>query len=148
MYSGVNSQTHWKDTVLIQIFLEMILRGLVSQFPHSCFSARFIYSHDRTTYFPAAKQVNRSWEYINCSQKHECGNWERSRAVSFLGMHKQDLLCSAGQNRAKSSHDTIYFRRPFTWRLQRMVLSRSLSLATSRRMVCPASLFSITEPLK
>ncbi len=23
------------------------------------------------------------WEYINCSQMHECGNWERSRAASF-----------------------------------------------------------------
>ncbi len=25
---------------------------------------------------------------------HECGNWEIGRAVSFLGIHKSDLLCS------------------------------------------------------
>ncbi len=25
----------------------------------------------------------------------ECGNWERGRAVSFLGIHKSDLVCSA-----------------------------------------------------
>jgi hypothetical protein len=36
--------------------------------------------------------VDRSWEYINCSQRHECGNWERGRAVSFLGIYKSDLL--------------------------------------------------------
>jgi hypothetical protein len=35
--------------------------------------------------------VNRpSWEYINRSQKHECRNWERGRAVEFLGIHKLD----------------------------------------------------------
>ncbi len=37
----------------------------------------------------------RLWEYINLSQVHECGNWERGRAVSFLGTHKSDLVCSA-----------------------------------------------------
>jgi hypothetical protein len=49
---------------------------LHSQFPHSCFCKRFIFSHNR-------------------SQIHECGNWERSRAVSFRGIHKSDLLCNA-----------------------------------------------------
>jgi hypothetical protein len=35
-------------------------------------------------------------EYINRSQIHEYRNWERQgRAVSFLGMHKSDLVCSA-----------------------------------------------------
>jgi hypothetical protein len=33
-------------------------------------------------------------KYRNRSQIHECGNWERGRAVSFLGIHKSDLLCS------------------------------------------------------
>jgi hypothetical protein len=27
---------------------------------------------------------------------HECGNWERGRAGTFLGIHKSDLLCSEG----------------------------------------------------
>jgi hypothetical protein len=35
------------------------------------------------------------WEYINRSQIHECGNWERSRPVSFLTVHISELLCSA-----------------------------------------------------
>jgi hypothetical protein len=25
---------------------------------------------------PAAEQADRSWEYINRSQTHECGNWD------------------------------------------------------------------------
>jgi hypothetical protein len=42
-----------------------------SQFLHSCFCGRFIYSHDRSAYYAAGKQVDRSWEYINRSQTHE-----------------------------------------------------------------------------
>ncbi len=34
-----------------------------------------------------------SWEFINHSDS--CENWELGRAVSFLGIHKSDLLCSA-----------------------------------------------------
>ncbi len=44
----------------------------VSQFLHSCI-------------------CDRSWEYINRSQKHKCKNWERGRAVSFLGIHKSNF---------------------------------------------------------
>jgi hypothetical protein len=40
--------------------------------------------------------VYRSWEYINRSQTHGCGNWERVRAVPFLGIYKWDFRCSAG----------------------------------------------------
>jgi hypothetical protein len=57
-----------------------------SQFPHSCVCARFIYSHVRPTYFPAAEYEDQSEEYINRSQKHECRNWDCSRAVPFLGI--------------------------------------------------------------
>ncbi len=45
---------------------------LRSQFPFMYLWAIFI--------FPG------SWEYINCSEIHECRNWERGRAVSFLGI--------------------------------------------------------------
>ncbi len=45
-----------------------------SQFLHSCFCERFIHSHDRSAYSAAGKQVDRSWEYIDCSQTHKCGN--------------------------------------------------------------------------
>jgi hypothetical protein len=54
------------------------------RFPHSCITERFIYSHDRSTYFPATELADRSWEY--CSPKHESRNEERGRAVSFLGI--------------------------------------------------------------
>ncbi len=60
-----------------------------SQVLLSCICERFINSYDRSTYFAAANmKVDRSWEYINCSQIYECGNWERGRAVSFLEIHK------------------------------------------------------------
>jgi hypothetical protein len=37
---------------------------------------RFIYFQDRSVYFAAAKYVDRSWEYINRSQTHECRDWD------------------------------------------------------------------------
>ncbi len=39
----------------IYVFPEKELRGLQSQFPHFCVCERFIYSQDRSTYFPAAE---------------------------------------------------------------------------------------------
>ncbi len=47
-----------------------------SQFLHSCICERFTYSQDRSAYLTAAKKADRSWEYINFSQIHQCGNWE------------------------------------------------------------------------
>ncbi len=44
------------------------------QFPLSCVCERFIYSHNRSAYSAAGKYVDQSWEYINRSQTHECGN--------------------------------------------------------------------------
>jgi hypothetical protein len=65
-----------------------------SQFPHSCVCERFIYSHHRSAYSAAGKYVNRSWEYINRSHTHECGNRDWGRAIRFLGIHKWDFLFS------------------------------------------------------
>jgi hypothetical protein len=45
--------------------------------------------------------VHNSYIHVSVSDlyilriSHDCGNWERSRAVSFLGIHKSDLLWSA-----------------------------------------------------
>jgi hypothetical protein len=36
--------------------------------------------------FPAAEYADRSWEYINRTQKHECRNWGCDRVVPFLGI--------------------------------------------------------------
>jgi hypothetical protein len=65
-----------------------------SQFPHSCVCERFVYSHYRSAYSAAEKYVDRSWEYNNRSQPHECGNWDLGRTVPFLGIHKWDFRCS------------------------------------------------------
>jgi hypothetical protein len=34
------------------------------------------YFEDRSGYSAAGKYVDQSWEYINRSQAHGCGNWE------------------------------------------------------------------------
>jgi hypothetical protein len=44
--------------------------------------------------FCCRKYVNRSWEYINRSQTHECGNWDWGRAIPRKGIHKWDFCCS------------------------------------------------------
>ncbi len=58
----------------------------LSQFPHSCVREQFIYSHDRSAYSVVGKYVDRSWEYKNRSQAHECGNWNLDLAIPFLGI--------------------------------------------------------------
>jgi hypothetical protein len=46
-------------------------------------------------YSAVGQYVGRTWEYIDCSQTHECGNWDRGRAIPFLGTHKFKFICSA-----------------------------------------------------
>jgi hypothetical protein len=58
-----------------QIFPEKKLRCLIPNF-HIHVSVSNLYSHNRSAYSAAGKYVDRSWEYINCSQTHECGNWD------------------------------------------------------------------------
>ena len=58
----------------------------VSKFLHSYICERFIHFLDRSVYFAVAKYVGGSWEYINRSQTHECGNWDCGRAIPFLGI--------------------------------------------------------------
>ncbi len=38
-----------------------------------------------------------SWEYINCSQTHDCGNWDWGCTIPFLGIHKWNFPCSVGR---------------------------------------------------
>jgi hypothetical protein len=40
------------------------------------------------------KYVDRSWEYINRSQTHECGNWGWGRAIPRKGIYKRNCRCS------------------------------------------------------
>ncbi len=52
-----------------------------------CVCERFIYSQDRSTYFPAAEYVGRPTVRIYIrTQKHECRNWDCGRANPFLGI--------------------------------------------------------------
>ncbi len=49
----------------------------------------------RSAYSAAEIYVDRSWEYINRSQTHKCGNRDCGRAIPRKGIHKWDLRCSA-----------------------------------------------------
>ncbi len=40
------------------------------------------------------KYVDRSWEYINRLQTHECGHWDWGRAIPRKGIHKWVFRCS------------------------------------------------------
>ncbi len=70
-----------------------------SQFPHSYVCKRFIYSHHRSAYSQFCCKnvlyVDRSWEYINHSQTHECGNWDWGRALPRKGTQNWYFRCSA-----------------------------------------------------
>ncbi len=59
------------------------------------------------------KYVNRSWDYINRSQTHECENWDWGRAIPRRGIHKWDFNCSvdASSGSKKASWlSTWYFK--------------------------------------
>jgi len=106
-YSNPHSRTANEGQVRIQykclvsvlyIFLEIKLSSLLFSKAEFCLPIPtliysiceiFIYFQDLSVHFPAAKYVDRSWEYINRSQIHECRNWEQGHhSVSFLGIHK------------------------------------------------------------
>ncbi len=56
-----------------------------SQFPHSCVCERFTRIVPGSVHiFPAAEQPDRSWEYINRLQTHECGNLDCGGTIPFL----------------------------------------------------------------
>ncbi len=40
------------------------------------------------------KYVDRSWEYINRSQTHKCGNWDWGSAIPRKGIYKRNCRCS------------------------------------------------------
>jgi hypothetical protein len=72
---------NWK-----QIFPEKEYRGL---------SPNFNYIFPRwVCLFCWRKYVDRSWEYINRSQTHECGNWGWGCAIPRKGIYKQNCRCS------------------------------------------------------
>ncbi len=95
--SGTLSTLHCKDTIQKIQRKYSHKRNCAASAPIStlmCLWAIFIYSHDRSAYSAAGKYVDRSWEHINRSQKHECGNLDWGRAISFMGIHKWDFRSS------------------------------------------------------
>jgi hypothetical protein len=76
-----------------QIFPEEELRGLSPNYHiHVSVSVLHIPTIGQD-YSAAGKYVDRSWEYINRSHTHECGKWNRGRAIPFLGIHNWDFRC-------------------------------------------------------
>ncbi len=75
-----------------------------SQFPHSCVCERFIYSHDRSTYFPAAEEADRSWKYVSLSQIYECRSWETEHYNSVLEITVSFLYINGNQTFILDSH--------------------------------------------
>jgi hypothetical protein len=59
---------------------------------------------------PFLLQENRWAErYLDRSQTHKCGNWDKGRAIPFLGIHKSKFLCSV-------KYVSVYLLTPATWR--------------------------------
>jgi hypothetical protein len=86
----------------------------VSQFRHSYICERFIYFQDQSACSAAGKCVDRSWEYINRSQAHECGNWDWGRAIPRKGIHKWDFPCSvASRDAANLSSEWLIANLPW-----------------------------------
>jgi hypothetical protein len=100
---------HCKDTIpkIRNKYFQKRNCGASVPISTSCVCERLIYSHDQPDYSAAEKYVDRSCDYINRSQAHECGNWDCGRASPFLGKHKWDFLSSvAPQAKAASWLDT------------------------------------------
>ncbi len=123
---------------LKQIFPKIKLSGFS---PHS-----YIHLYIPTVGLPILLQENMctEWsEYINPSQKHECGNWDCGRAVSFLRVHTSDFLCSVLSCSQKSccilpTYTGLTWRcQPDAWRLVSRALFTTLTQTwpLSRRVI-------------
>ncbi len=54
------------------------------------------------------KYVDWSWEYINRSKTHECGNWGWGRAILRKGIYKRNCRCSV-------LHESFYKHNKKFW---------------------------------
>ncbi len=70
-----------------------IARPQSTMFTFMCLWAIYIFPRSICP-FCCRKYVDRSWEYINRSQTHECGNWDWGRAIPRKGIHKCHFPCS------------------------------------------------------
>jgi hypothetical protein len=65
-----------------------------------------------------------SWEYINRSQTHECGNWDCGRPIPRKGIHKWDFPCSVGLSSRRLFNFRYFPKRPY----QELQLERYLKI--------------------
>jgi NOL1/NOP2/fmu family ribosome biogenesis protein len=65
------------------MFPEKKLRSLVHNFNIHVSASDFYIPTIGPSILLQPKEKEQSWEYINRSQKHECRNWQRGRAVSL-----------------------------------------------------------------
>ncbi len=81
-----------------QIFPEKELRGHSPNFhihvTIMCLWANYIFPPS-ICLFCCRKYVDRSWEYKNRSQTHECRNWDLDRTIPRKGIHICDFCWSA-----------------------------------------------------
>ena len=80
-------------------------------------SASDVYSQDRSTYFLQQNiQADQSWEYINRSLTHECGNWDCGHAIPFLRIFVSNFrywffaMCSVHHSSEKM-RNSVSFRK-------------------------------------
>jgi hypothetical protein len=69
-------------------------RNIGVSVPISTFMHRWVIYIRLVCLFCWRKYLDRSWEYINRSQTHECGNWGWGRAIPRKEIHKWDFRCS------------------------------------------------------
>ncbi len=69
------------------------ISGPQYQFP-MCLWANYIFPRWVCLFCWSKKNVDWSWEYINRSKTHECGNWGWSRAIPRKGICKRNCRCS------------------------------------------------------
>ncbi len=83
-----------------QIFPEKEYQGLSPNFHiHASVSDLRVYISTIVCLFCWSKYVDRSWDYINLLQTHECGNWGWGRGIPRNGIHKWDFRCSVKTGR-------------------------------------------------
>ncbi len=82
------------------------------------------------------KYVDRSWDYINRSQTHECWNWGWGRAIPRKGIHKWGFRYSAPvpikflqliSRRTDSCHFSLIRFSPIISHHQKLIVHVSLS---------------------